>query len=140
MTWMLWLLLAAAPPDLAAVGTVISAQPERNVAVLRSEGRTRVVGVGDSAFGGIVRTVEVGHVVLDFDGERVDLRLPRAQSRPAAAAVAAEPPPAPEEGLTLERRELERRLASESPRILAETTLTPVTTGSQVTGIALSRI
>jgi type II secretion system protein C len=140
MMWTL-LLLAAAPPDLTAVGTVVSARPEKSVAVLRSGGRSRVVAVGDLAFGGRVTAVEGTRVALDFDGQPVELRLPRAQAASVAAArpvVAAAPAPA--NGVTLERRELERRLADETSRILAETTLTPVQVGSQVTGFTISRI
>src|SRR5262245_55116458 len=139
MTWMFLLLAAAAPPDLSAVGTVVGGESARRVAVLRSAGRTRVVGVGDSAFGGLVKTIESGRVVLEFDGQPVELRLPRAEASHAALpAVAAAEPAA--DGVTLERKELERRLASETSRILAETTLTPVMSGSQVTGFTLSRI
>jgi type II secretion system protein C len=139
-TLMLWLLAAAPPPDLVAVGTVTSARPARSVAVLRASGRTRVVAVGDAAFGGLVRAIESGRVVVEFDGQPVELRLPRADlSRPALASLAAALSPAAE-GVTLERAELERRLASETSRILAETTLTPVLSGSQVTGFTLSRV
>lgn len=137
---MLWLLAVAPPPDLTAVGTVVSAHPERSVAVLRSSGRSRVVAVGDAAFGGLVRTIESGRVVVEFDGQPTELRLPRAQAAHASPPRPAAAPRAAEGGVTLERRELERRLASETPRILAETTLTPVQVGSQVTGFTLSRI
>lgn len=140
MVWALVLLAAAAPADLKAVGVVISAQPGRSVAVLKSAGRSRVVAVGDIAFGGRVSTIETTRVVLDFDGEPTELRLPRAQPQTPAPTVIAAAPPEPADGVTLERRELERRLASETSRILAETTLTPVTSGSQVTGFTLSRI
>lgn len=139
-TLSLWLLAAAAPPDLTAVGTVISARPEQSVAVLRSAGRSRVVAVGDAAFGGLVRAIESGRVVVDFDGQPVELRLPRSQPAPPAPALAAAAPPPAADGVTLERKELERRLATETSRILAETTLTPVLTGSQVTGFTLARI
>jgi type II secretion system protein C len=140
MMWMLWLLAAAAPPDLSAVGTVVGAQPERSVAVLRASGRSRVVGVGDAAFGGRVSAIETGRVLLDFDGETVELRLPQAQAAPSAPAKRVETAAADPATLTIERRELERRLASETSRILAETTLIPVQSGSQVTGFTLSRI
>jgi type II secretion system protein C len=141
MTPLLWLLLSAAPPDLSAVGMVTSARPDRSVALLRSAGRTRVAGVGDTAFGGRVRAIEAGRVVLDFDGQPLELRLTSAPAvrsallRPTAPVAAAAPA-----GATFERRELERRLGQETPRILAETTLTPVQVGSQVTGYTISRI
>jgi general secretion pathway protein C len=142
MLWALVLLATAAPPDLKAVGVVISAQPGRSVAVLQAAGRSRVVAVGDIAFGGRVSAIESGRVVVEFEGEPTELRLPRAQpQRPGPASlVAGAPAAAPADGVTLERRELERRLASETSRILAETTLTPVMSGSDVTGFSLSRI
>jgi type II secretory pathway component PulC len=40
----------------------------------------------------------------------------------------------------MERREMERRLGQEVPRILAETTLVPVTDSGQVAGFTLTRI
>lgn len=137
---MLWLALAAvAPADLAAHGVVVSART--SVAILRAEGRTRVVSVGDGAFGGVVRAIERGRVTLDFDGAPVVLEL---SSRAAVPAVTAAVPDAPASGapagLVLPRRELERRLGEETSRILAETTLVPVQSGGQVTGFTLSRI
>jgi general secretion pathway protein C len=141
MMWMLWLLAVAAPPDLAAVGTVISARPEKSVAVLRSAGRSRVVAVGDTAFGGRVSAIEKGRVVVEFEGTPLELRIAAAPAAPPMAPrlAAAEPEPAAN-GLSMERRELERRLADETSRILAETTLVPVQVGSQVTGFTLSRV
>jgi len=69
-------------------------------------------------------------------------------------AVASAPPPiapprphpsgAPGDPATparaLEKREVERRLGGEIPRILAETTVVPVMQDGQVTGLALTRI
>jgi type II secretory pathway component PulC len=40
----------------------------------------------------------------------------------------------------MERRDMERRLGQEVPRILAETTLVPVTEGGQVAGFTLTRL
>jgi type II secretory pathway component PulC len=40
----------------------------------------------------------------------------------------------------MERREVERRLGEEVPRILAETTVAPVTEDGRVTGLALTRV
>jgi general secretion pathway protein C len=138
---MLWLALAAlAPADLAAQGVVIGART--SVAILRAEGRTRVVAVGDGAFGGVVRAIERGRVTLEFDGAPVVLAL-------SSRAATAPPPPlrpvAPAarggaDGLVMPRRELERRLGEETSRILAETTLVPVQSGADVTGFRLSRI
>ena len=139
----LWLLAAVAPADLAAVGVVVGARPETTVAVLRSAGRSSVVAVGDSAFGGVVRAIESGRVVTRVRRTaRSSCALPRAQPRRPALPLRRRrrrrrrPP----EGLNIERRELERRLASETSRILAETALTPVQSGTGVTGFTLSRI
>ena len=70
------LVVAAAPPsDLSAVGIVMSARAEARTALLQSGGRTRVVGIGDTAFGGRVAAIESDHVAVDFDSGRVRLRL-----------------------------------------------------------------
>jgi type II secretion system protein C len=141
--------LASAPADLQALGVVVSQQPARSVAILRAAGRTRVATVGDEAFGGRVTAIAAGLVTLDFDGARVDLRLrPAAPATaaavppPAAAAAPATPPPREAAGpaQTMERREVERRLGQEIPRILAETTAVPVMEDGHVSGIALTRI
>ena len=142
---MLLLAVLAPPADLEAVGIVLSRRSQACVAVLRSEGRQRVVGIGESAFGGRVTAILPGRVTLDFDGQRVDVRL----SGAAAAVPPPAPPPAVAEGAaedpatparTMERREMERRLGQEVPRILAETTLVPVTASGQVEGFTLTRI
>src|SRR5262245_51186657 len=130
------LLALAAPPDLVAVGTVVGPDPERSVAIVRGSGRSRVVGVGDTAFGGRVSAIEKGRVLLDYEGESVELLLPRAEARSAGPARRIAPAAEPA-GFTIERHELERRLAGETSRILAETTLVPVQSGSQVTGFTL---
>jgi type II secretion system protein C len=136
---MLWLALAAvAPVDLAAQGVVVGART--SVAILRAEGRTRVVTVGDSAFGGVVRAIERGRVTVEFDGTPTVLALSSRGPDPAAPLVRPPVAAAAEAGLVLERRELERRLGEETSRILAETTLVPVQAGGQVTGYTLSRI
>src|SRR5262245_23898134 len=127
------LLLAtlAAPADLRLLGLVVAVVPDRCVAVLRSEGRTRVVSPGESAFGGRLIAVGPRGASLDFEGRVVDIAL-------STAPVAAAPPPAapareaaPVEDATaaprsLDKREVERRLSVEIPRILAETTAVPV--------------
>jgi general secretion pathway protein C len=135
----------AAPADLRLMGLVVSGAPDRFVAVLRSAGKTRVVSPGESAFGG--RLIEVGPrgAALDFEGVRVDVALATA---PVATAAPPSPParePAPAEDApaaarSLEKREVERRLSLEIPRILAETTAVPVMENGRVTGIALTRI
>lgn len=132
----LWLAMAVVPPpDLSAQGVVVSART--SVAVLRAEGRTRVVAVGDGAFGGVVRAIERGRVTLDFDGAPVVLALASRGAAPAAVVPAVQAPAA---GLVLPRAELERRLGEETSRILAETTLVPVQDGGAVTGFTLARI
>jgi general secretion pathway protein C len=140
MLALLALALAAPPPaDLAAVGVVLARRPEASVAVLRSGGRSRVVGVGESAFGGHVTSIEGGRVVIDFDGTRTELRLVAGAAPPLAAAA---PPAAtaPADALSMERREVEQRLALETSRILAETSLVPVQDGAQVSGFAITRM
>jgi type II secretory pathway component PulC len=140
--------LAAAPADLTAVGIVVSAQPASSVAIVRAGGRTRVVGPGDTAFGGRVAEITAHSVVLEFADGRRELRLAAATSPAAAPAAAgwseaaaveragAEAPHARE----LEREEVERRLGAEIPRILAETTLLPVSDGSDTVGFTLTRL
>ncbi len=146
------LALAAVPTDLAVSGVVVGQTPERSTAILSSGGKTRVVSVGDSAFGGRVTAVSADAVTLDFEGERLVLRLPSgAQPLPrqsASAGVAGRPAlPAgtpPEDPATparsLERVELQRRLGDEIPRILAETAITPVLEDGRVVGVQLARL
>ncbi|HEX6739406.1 MAG TPA: PDZ domain-containing protein [Vicinamibacteria bacterium] len=132
-------LLALPPADLAAVGIVLSPRPDASSAILRAGGRTRVVGVGDSAFGGKVAAISPGTVTVVFDEQRTELRL---SGEVSAAAL---PPPRPPErgpaaGQVMERREVERRLGAEVPRILAETTVMPVTDGGRPAGLVLTRL
>jgi type II secretion system protein C len=135
----------AAPGDLRLMGLVVSGAPDRCVAVLRSAGKTRVVSPGESAFGGRLLAVGPRGASLDFEGVRVDLALSTAPVPVAAAA----PPPVREAAAaedtsgaprSLDKREVERRLTLEIPRILAETTAVPVMENGRVTGIALTRI
>jgi general secretion pathway protein C len=139
LTALVLALAATAPPDLAAVGVVVARRPEASVAILRSGGRSRVVAVGETAFGGRVAEVTVAAVVLDFEGTRTTLRLSAA---PSAVAQPAPAPPAPPDpaALTMDRREVERRLSLETSRILAETALVPVQNGSRVDGFAITRM
>jgi general secretion pathway protein C len=133
------LVVAAAPADLSAVGIVMSARVEARTAVLTSGGRTRVVAVGDPAFGGRVGAIEADHVAVDFASGRVRLPLaagsPIAPAPPLAAAAAAASP-----ALAMDRREIERRLGEESGRILAETTLIPAMDAGRVAGFTISRM
>jgi general secretion pathway protein C len=142
------LLLAAntAPVDLAAVGVVLARPAERSVAILRSEGQTRVAVVGDSVFGGRLVAVAADEVTLEFGGERVSLRVastgsalpkapPPAPAAPVGPARDEEPPPR-----VMDRGEVERRLSTEIPRILAETAVRPVTEDGRVVGLRLTRV
>jgi general secretion pathway protein C len=138
---LLALALVAARPDVAAVGIVMSGREEARTALLTSEGRTRVVGVGDMAFGGRVAAIEAGHVAIDFDSERVVLRLEAGPApRPALAAAPAPPPPTQPGALAMDRGEVERRIGAESGRILAETTLVPAMDAGRVAGFTIARM
>jgi general secretion pathway protein C len=143
---LLLLLTGVAPPDLAAVGVVVAGPPGRSVAILLSEGRTRVVAEGDEAFGGKVMKVSSDRVVLSFGGERLDLRVttsgPREDLPPPPAAAPVEARAAPDEPATrvMKREDVQQRLAGEMNRILAETALRPVTEDGRVVGVKLTRI
>ena len=140
----------AAPADLAVSGVVV--RKERSTAILSSGGKTRVVGVGDSAFGGRVVAISPDAVALDFGGQRVDLRLPTAQQAPARppAPLRAETAPSVPPGMppedpatpakTMERVEVQRRLGDEIPRILAETAVAPVMEDGRVVGVQVARL
>ena len=141
----LLLVTLAAPADLRLLGLVVSGAPERSVAVLRSEGRTRVASLGESVFGGRLVAVGARGASLDFEGVRVEVALS------TAPVTVVAPPPAPARELppaedasapvrALDRRDVDRRLSLEIPRILAETTAVPVMEDGRVTGIALTRI
>src|SRR5262245_38158958 len=140
-------LLASAPADLQVVGVVVSRDPLRSVAVLRSGGRTRLVSIGESAFGGRVALVGRESVTLDFGGgEKVELgltaglvRAAAVPPKPAPVVAKREEPPVPG-ARAMERREVERRLGQEVPRILAETTAVPVMNDGRVAGLALTRL
>lgn len=147
------LLLDAAPADLAVTGVVLKDKPERSTVILSSGGRTRVVGIGDSAFGGRVVAVSAEGVTLEFDGARRVLRLPNAADvpsrpdpaqslRPATAAAPLNAPPEDPQtpARTMERAAVEKRLADEIPRILAETAVAPVMEDGRVAGVQLARI
>jgi type II secretion system protein C len=146
---LLLLALAAAPSDLAVAGIVIGRAPGRSVAILTSAGRTRVVAVGESAFGGKLVAVGADTVALDFEGQRVELRLPatapppspppgRGFSAPLPAGAPPEDPATP--ARSMDRREVQRRLADEIPRILAETAVVPVLEDGRVTGVQITRL
>jgi type II secretory pathway component PulC len=135
------LLADASPPaDLVVVGTIVSSRPDRSLAILRSAGHTRTVAAGDTAFGGRVAFVSAGAVALDFGPERVELRLPGATPAPPPQPMAARATPATDGSLTLARKDVERRLGEEIPKILAETTVVPYLDQGAVTGLLLSRL
>jgi len=133
-------LLAAAlyspPADLSAVGIVASRDASRSVVLLRSGGRTRVVSVGENAFGGRVTAIRADAVAIEFEGRSVDLRLSGDSVRAAAPAPADGDPGAH----VLTRRDVERRIGEEAPRILAETTLVPAVDAGRVAGFTLTRV
>jgi len=141
----LLLLALLVPQDLQLVGLVVARSPERCVAVLRAGGKTRLVSPGEAAFGGRLIAVGVRGASLEFEGQRVEIGLAQATTplplaplpREAAVPPAPDAPPAVR---SMERREVERRLSLEIPRILAETTAVPVMEGGKVTGLALTRI
>ena len=148
MLAILLVLLATPPADLVALGIVLSPRPERSVAILQSQGRTRIVGLGAKAFGGRVAEIAAHGVALEFEDGRVDVRLARGEpTAPAPRPAPPEPPSRaepPEDPATphrdMDRREVQRRLTEELPRILAETTLVPVTEGGAVVGFAVTRV
>jgi type II secretion system protein C len=142
--------LLAQAPDAAVVGVVVSRKPELSTAIVEAGGRARVVGVGDTIEGARVLEISAAGIALDAGGQKVELRL---RGHVVAASAAAplrgglrdrEPlPPLPpsEPGVkTLLRRDVDERLRSEIPRILAETTLFPVTEDGRVIGYTLTRI
>jgi len=128
--------LSSPPADLAAVGIVASRDASRSVVLLRSGGRTRVVSVGENAFGGRVTAIRADAVAMEFEGRSVDLRLSGDSVRAAAPAAAAGDPGAH----VLTRRDVERRIGEEAPRILAETTLVPAVDAGRVAGFTLTRV
>jgi general secretion pathway protein C len=140
MLFALLALAVTAPPDLAAVGIVASRNPSRSVALLRSGGRTRVVGVGETAFGGRVAAIAAGVVVVEFDGRRVELRLSADTASPVTVARATPRAETDANARVLQRRDVEKRLGEEAPRILAETTLMPALDGGRVAGFTLTRV
>ena len=143
-------LLAQAAPAATVIGVVVSRKPELCTAVVQVEGRARVVGIGETVAGARVLEISNAGVTLDSGGERVLLRLRGdvvASDLPAASfglrdpLPAAAPPPALEPGVkTLQRKDVDARLASEIPRILAETTMFPVTENGRVIGFTLTRL
>ena len=136
-----------AAPIIEAVGLVRSPAPTRSVAILRCQGRTRVVAVGETAFGARLAAIGADTVQLEVGGRPVELRL-------APATSAAPPPPRtaaslpsdapPEDPATpardMEKRQVQIRLAEEMDRILSDTALVPVVEDGRVVGLQVKRI
>lgn len=120
------------------VGLVISPDGARSSAVLRSAERTRVVGLGDTFFGARVAAIGDGRVTLEAGGRTRELRLAAAPEEPPAPAAASAG--AEDEARVFTRAEVERRIADETPRLLSETALIPVSENGQVSGFTLSRV
>lgn len=146
----MWLLIpalvAATTTPVTLLGIVWSDDSKRTAAILASDGRQRVARVGEPAFGGTVVSITENVVIVRYGEGNVELRLPAgtAAARPSpakrrSARTPAESPRSP--GRVMARAEVERRLQQEVPRILAETTLVPVTEpGGRVAGVTLSRV
>lgn len=134
--------LQTAPADLVALGVVLSPRAGASVAILRSGARTRVVSLGETAFGGRIAAIGERSVSLDFGGTRVEVRLAVASAgRGPVDARRPDPLEDPETPVReMSREEVQRRLVLETPRILSETTLVPVQDEQRVTGFALTRI
>lgn len=145
------LVLLAQAPDATVVGVVLSRKPELSTAVVQSGGRTRVVGIGDSIGGARVLEISAAGLTLESGEQRIELRLRGEVAASAASGFqaagirnTASPEPAlasSEPGVkTLLRRDVDARLATEIPRILAETTMFPVTDEGRVIGFTLTRL
>jgi type II secretion system protein C len=137
--------LASPPRDLAAIGVVIARRPEQSVVLLRSGPRTRLAGVGETAFGGRVTAIGLDTVRLEYETGVVEVPLRAVPLPPPRVAGGRPRPTEPVEDPTaparaMNRREVERRLSLEIPRILAETAVMPVTQDGRVAGLALTRI
>ena len=139
---------AVAVAELTAVGVITSVHPGGGVAILRSGDRVRVVTVGEQAFGARLTQVAPDRVVLDVGGQSVELRLVGAPSPAPAPSIPPPPEPAmqptPGEPVVVEqalsREHVQRRLASEIPRILGETALQPATEDGRIVGLRLVRV
>jgi S1-C subfamily serine protease len=89
-------------------------------------------------------------VTLGFGEQRIELRVASAPPAPPRVAPQAVPQvetrlAGPSEDPTtphraMERREVERRLGAEIPRILAETAIQPVLQDGRVAGVMLTRV
>ncbi len=130
------------PAALSVVGVVVATTPQNSVAILRSGAQSRVVRLGENAFGARVTKVARDGVVLDFGDRQIEVRVRSAQ-KPLAASPRAAPAPATaqaEGSRSMAREEVQRRIAQETTRILSETAIAPVTADGQVRGFALNRL
>jgi type II secretion system protein C len=135
-------------PAIEALGLVRSAAAEHSVAILRSEGRTRVIAVGEKAFGARLLAIGADSVELDLAGRPLVLHLTPVPPVSAAArsprAAALPPDIPPEDPATpareMERRQVQIRLGEEMNRILSDTALAPVTEDGRVVGVKITRI
>jgi type II secretion system protein C len=140
----LLLLLQAAAPDISLAGLVVGRGS--GAAILRIDGRQRAVGKGETVYGHKVVEIDASGVWLEKDGQRVHLAPGRAAAPalppPPPVATAAAAPRAGEETPPKEfaRAELEKRLAGEMPRLLAETALMPVTENGRIVGLTVTRM
>lgn len=138
----------AAAPAIEAVGLVRSAAtPTRSVAILRCQGRTRVVAIGETVFGARLAAIGTDTVQLEVGGRPVELRLaptPATSALPPlrVAPLATDGPP--EDPATpardMEKRQVQIRLAEEMDRILSDTALVPVLEEGRVVGLQVKRI
>jgi general secretion pathway protein C len=140
---------AAAPPAVEAVGVVRSAAPGRSVAILASDGKTRGVAVGESAFGVTLVAIGDGTVTLESGGQRIVKRLTSGAAAVAAVGAPVRPAPAAAQGpgedpetpgREMDRAAVQARLGTEMNRILAETAMVPVMEDGRVAGVQLTRI
>ena len=102
--------------------------------------------MGDTAFGGKVLSIEQDAVSLAFESGRVELRLAAAQNSPTVqpppalpqqAPQAPQDPPLPK---TMARKDVEKRLGNEIPRILSDTALAPAMEDGRVMGLTVVRM
>ncbi len=131
-----------------AVGLVRSPTATRSVAILRNGGRTRVVSVGEKAFGARLVAIGMDTIRLDVDGRPLELKLAPTPAgaplgpAPRAAALPSDAPP--EDPATpprdMDRRQVQIRLGEEMNRILSNTALAPVTEDGRVVGVRITRI
>ncbi len=126
--------------DVALVGLVLARDAARSSAVLRIAQRTRVVGLGDHVLGARVSALSADRVILEEGGRTRELRLTSAMPRASDAPIPAETGSASSPEREFSRADVERRIAAETPRLLAETALIPVSEDGQVTGFTLSRL